>query len=104
MAIKWRCAKCCVSTKLKAISDVRSPPAKSVCDVVCFAGGHYRRAAGAGAGQLRPSGERLSEFNRPTRCPGGLRDDLRTRPPLPGLELQLSDRHHRRRDLLAKEQ
>ena len=54
--------------------------------------GRRRSASGAGPGQFRSSRRRLSEFAGHLRRSRGLRVDVRTRPALPGLELQLPDR------------
>ena len=74
--------------------------------VVAFAlrGGGHIGASGAGAGQFRPSRRRLSERAGVVRRSRRLRADLRTRSPLPRLELQLSERCDEGVGVLAQEQ
>ena len=93
------------SIRLKAIADAGRSPAQGVFGrrSPCWRP-PSAHAAGAGAGQFRPSGRRLSEFTGAVGRSGGLCAGLRARPPLPLLELHLPDRCHERRDLLAEEQ
>ena len=79
----------------KAIGYGNPPPAQSVCGDARLFGSGDIRATGAGAGQFRPSGRRLSERAGELGRSRRLRAGLRARPPLPCLELQLSDRHRR---------
>ena len=80
------------------------PPAQGVFGDARCVGGRCGPATGTGPGQFRSSGWRLPEFAGAFGRSGGLCAGVRARPALPGLELQLSDRCHRQRGLLAQEQ
>src|SRR4051794_12062599 len=102
VAIKWRPADGGVSRKLKATKYVGSPPAQSVSGDARFSGITWPPAR-ASAGQFRSPGGGLSAFAGVLRRSGRLRAGVRARPALPGVELQLSDRCHRRSRVLAEE-
>src|SRR5207237_5165312 len=114
VAIKWR------PQKTRRIQIVESnlhgerPPFWGVGHIACglaacrldacWTGDTIRRAERASPGQFRSSGRRLSQRAGWFGRPGRLRADLRARPALPGLDVQLSDRHHQWRGVLAEEQ
>jgi hypothetical protein len=104
MAIKWLPAIRGQSSQSKAIANVGTPPAQGVFGDISFLGGRHHRAAGTRPGQFRSSGRRLPEFAGHVGRSGRLRAGVRTRPALPGLELQLSDRYRKQRGVLAEEQ
>ena len=79
----------------KAIVHGDWSPAQGVCGDARLLAARGIRAPGAGAGQFRPSRRRLSECAGDLGRSGRLRAGVRARPPLPGLDLQLSDRRCR---------
>ncbi len=70
----------------------------AVAGVVC-----HQRSARSRAGQFRSARQRLSACACAVRRSCRLRSAMRTRPPLPRMEFQLSDRQCRWRRLLAEE-
>ena len=82
----WRIMRCS-----KAIAYVERPPAQGVFGDISFFGDRHGHAAGTSSGQFRSSGGRLSEFGGRFGRSSGLCVGVRTRPALPGVELQLPD-------------
>ena len=68
----------------------------------CIALALGARRSGRRTGRLRSARRRLRQFLREVWRPGGLRSTLRSRSPLPGVELFIPDRPHSQCDLLAK--
>ena len=104
MAIKWQTPRSRPGPISRKPSRMWRGRLLRACLVTLALCGRPRGRRAAGPGQFRSSGRRLPEFAGRLGRSGGLRAGMRTRPALPRLELQLSDRCRQRRGMLAEEQ
>src|SRR6185437_11342784 len=107
MAIKWRITNPSgpisdPDQKIESVANVGRPPAQGVFGNSGLFGCHRAHAAGTGPSQFRSPRRRLSEFANRLGRSDGMCTRLRARPALPFMELRLSDRNRRQRDVLAE--